>query len=485
MSSLPFKWTGSRGLAACGVLISTVSLLWAGVLLDRDVLAKEVSDSSSSLATGTVRESQQQHVANADPAELWAGAAEHRSLTMVTEGRLGNELFRWASLVGISRLHAITPCLQKSTLAEWFVGPFGAERCATLNEEAGKALTTSTTVHADKFATFEQLAIPARPNTVKLTGCVQSWKYFDSLPIGPLRAALRFNPRIQNQADAFMKQFDGKPAVGIHVRHGDLLMHGYINFPSARYFRAAMTRFRQKHGQAIQFIVATDDAAWCKQQEVFNADDVHVVAQKHLPAVDMAIMASCVDITMTVGTFGWWAAWLGPHQRGGEVVFYRHEFNLDHAINKGKVVEADYYPSTWTPMGDLADRQLAHALSTGNCPASKGMWHAIILWAHGMKFFDEIVQEIHNSKGFWIARQSIVKVQDLDKLINVVYAEDMKGDKRKHIKTKTKYLKAQPLECVIMAVYDTAPNPTSYGEGIWKITATMRERVYSSPQSLP
>ena len=76
------------------------------------------------------------------------------------------------------------------------------------------------------------------------------------------------------------------------------------------------------------------------------------VAEKHAPAVDMAILAGCDHMIMTVGTFGWWAAYLGADARGGEVVHYDSEFVMEHPINKGNVVSKDYYPERWVAMGD-------------------------------------------------------------------------------------------------------------------------------------
>ena len=103
----------------------------------------------------------------------------------------------------------------------------------------------------------------------------------------------------------------------------------------------------------MQFIVASDGPTWCSKQPFFLADDVRVVTEKHTPAVDMAILAGCDHMVMTVGTFGWWAAYLGADANGGEVVYYDSEFRMEHPCVKGNVVLADYYPERWVAMGAL------------------------------------------------------------------------------------------------------------------------------------
>ena len=53
---------------------------------------------------------------------------------------------------------------------------------------------------------------------------------------------------------------------------------------------------------------------------------------------------------MTIGTSGWWGGWLS----GGEVVYKKDAFLMDHELNKGKVVVADHYPEEWVGLGDDA-----------------------------------------------------------------------------------------------------------------------------------
>jgi galactoside 2-L-fucosyltransferase 1/2 len=212
---------------------------------------------------------------------------------------------------------------------------------------------------SNKHATFEDLAIP-QDQGAKLAGphggaYLQSYKYFENVPSGPMMEALAFLPPVQAAANEFMAQFAGtteSPSVivGIHVRHGDLVNIGYINFPVDSFFEGAMARFRDKYGAGVQFVVASDEIGWCAEQSYFKDPNVHLTSASNSPSIDMAIMASCDHFIVSVGTFGWWCAWLGAHQRGGDVIFYDKEFVMDHPINRGNVVKADYFPPTWIGM---------------------------------------------------------------------------------------------------------------------------------------
>ena len=62
---------------------------------------------------------------------------------------------------------------------------------------------------------------------------------------------------------------------------------------------------------------------------------------------------------MTIGTSGWWGGWLS----GGEVVYKKDSFLMDHELNKGKpgkVVVADHYPEEWVGLGDGKPAMLAY-----------------------------------------------------------------------------------------------------------------------------
>ena len=110
-----------------------------------------------------------------------------------------------------------------------------------------------------------------------------------------------------------------------------------------------MKLFTQKYDN-VQFVVASDSPEWCKKQAFLQRPDVRIITEKHSPALDMAILATCHHIILTLGSFGWWAAYLGPDARGGRVIYYKSEFKMDHAVNSGNVNVGDYYPLNWTAM---------------------------------------------------------------------------------------------------------------------------------------
>lgn len=264
-----------------------------------------------------------------------------RRLHHTLVGRLGNQLFQWASTLGISESNHFVSCVRGGSLHLFFDG-IGA----------GCSLSQPRLHISEngKYASYNSFELD---QDVIIDGYLQSFKYFPP----NLRERFRFKPFIQATANSFLQRFHGNTTVGIHVRH----THGkeehvkYLRFPPKAYFQNAMSHFREKYA-GVQFVVVSDDSEWCSDQTFFQHTDVFVITEKHDPAVDMAIMAKCDHMILTLGSFGWWAAFLGADLRGGTVVYYDSEFDMQHPINLDNVVPVDYYPHEWTKMTADAQR---------------------------------------------------------------------------------------------------------------------------------
>ena len=245
-------------------------------------------------------------------------------------GRLGNQLFQWASIDGISRLNQASPCLSGGDLWSFFDGV--GSTCK--RPDTGVVLS-----EGRKYATHHKFSMK---ESCEIQGYLQSHRYFDK----HLRTRLGFKSTLQHQAAVFLRSLTSNMTVGIHVRRYE---QPYLREPPPEYFIQAMKMFTEKYDN-VQFVVASDSPEWCKSQTFLQRSDVRIITEKHSPALDMAILAACNHMIITLGTFGWWAAYLGPDARGGRVIYYKSEFKMDHHVNSGNVVAHDYYPLNWTAM---------------------------------------------------------------------------------------------------------------------------------------
>ncbi|XP_025090553.1 galactoside 2-alpha-L-fucosyltransferase 2-like [Pomacea canaliculata] len=247
------------------------------------------------------------------------------------KGRLGNQLFQYASLLGIAlRTKRIPVYLGKTLLSDVLrntslidASSRYADRCKDVFlKEAGCC----------KF--FPKYFELDSKRDYRIGEYLQSWRYFTEHET-EVRHALTFKDTIVSQAHQTVDALRNRTLTGIHVRRGDYLRNPRSGYKAApvEYLLHGMDYVRKRFRDVI-FVVSSDDLKWCSQQFA-NKSDVTVLQRQSSPAVDMMILASLDHMIMTVGSYGWWASFLNP----GITVYYR-DF-----VNPGTFLSRHYHPN--------------------------------------------------------------------------------------------------------------------------------------------
>ncbi|WAR31900.1 FUT1-like protein [Mya arenaria] len=100
--------------------------------------------------------------------------------------------------------------------------------------------------------------------------------------------------------------------VCVHVRRGDMLQEVAIkrgNLPTdPAYLKRSMDFFRNRfNNRTVNFVIISDDIKWCKIST--SGPDVFY-SPFQTDVLDFALMVCCDHVIVTMGTFGWWGAWL-------------------------------------------------------------------------------------------------------------------------------------------------------------------------------
>ncbi|XP_033726804.1 galactoside 2-alpha-L-fucosyltransferase 1-like [Pecten maximus] len=151
---------------------------------------------------------------------------------------------------------------------------------------------------------------------------LQSWKYFAEVEYD-IRKQFVFRKEIMNLAEKLIEKTIVRTQlsisvkvtlVGVHVRRGDYLdkekQHYGYRVADTDYFHRTMSFFRSKY-ENVLFMIFTnpvdEDMTWCKSN--LNGNDV-VYMFGNSRGVDLCILTLCDHVITSVGTFGWWAAFL-------------------------------------------------------------------------------------------------------------------------------------------------------------------------------
>ncbi|KAK3589441.1 hypothetical protein CHS0354_020776 [Potamilus streckersoni] len=265
------------------------------------------------------------------------------------EGRLGNQMFRFASLTGIAERNNFTVIITKNDpLYKIF------DLKSVLVHENGKLCDSFKLLkEASCCSKFDKnlMALPNKQN-YRVGYYLQSWRYFSHIQ-DRIRKQFEFKNHTREKASSIMKNVRSRfvlkspTIIGIHIRMGDLVKekmyynHGMVVAPE-EYIHNAIDYMKDKFPELI-FVVATDDLKWSqKTLSKRTKDNIYFLEEGNAPEVDLATLASCDHVILTVGTFGWWAGFLA----GGISVYYPHPARFGSKATFQYNYE-DYYPPHW------------------------------------------------------------------------------------------------------------------------------------------
>jgi len=312
----------------------------------------------------------------ADRMEFNAWKKPHRDGRYVTfpirttGNGLGNYMFYFAGAAYVAEMTGRQVAIistQPTVLDEVF--ELGVDRFADLSPYCRVSEKTCM-VYDNRFEKL--LSKACTPNqTILVMGSHNSWKYTMSINNG-LRRYFRFRSPFLEYAIAFkirtvppewLARNLSFVRIGIHVRRGDFLAPGYarqgFTVASAMYFERAMKYFIERFDR-VQFIVCSDDIKWCKQnlhaELLINGNVTHqvniVYSESRNRGEDLALLASCDHTIISVGTYGWWSAWLA-----NGLTVYCTDHPLPGSPNarrcKNNMSDWEYHHPAWIGMSGL------------------------------------------------------------------------------------------------------------------------------------
>ncbi|KAK2161040.1 hypothetical protein LSH36_122g04011, partial [Paralvinella palmiformis] len=282
------------------------------------------------------------------------------NITVSFIGGLGNHMFQYASMYGIGKANGLKPLIP---LDNRLFDIFPLLRAKLILNE--KHLRDSSVFNEFNPATFDGRTFSLNfMKNIHLEGFYQSWRYFDHAR-SDIRRQFRFRPEVEQavadalreighsygeHADAKIVAANGVPVqyVGVHIRRGDLLEQynldqGYSTADAVYLDRAI--HFYDVTYKNVVYVVCTDDVDWARENVKTKSPTSLIVLSPFLhrnPGYDLCLLSFCNHSIITVGTFGWWGAWLAA----GDVIYYKN-FPEPSSYLAKQFSPTDYYPPRW------------------------------------------------------------------------------------------------------------------------------------------
>lgn len=246
--------------------------------------------------------------------------------TLGKNGRLGNQMFQYALLVGIAKRtgHRIAiPTHQRHKDSKLNLQ---IDEVFSIDENSSLGIIPQKTIKEpplDLRYLKEIENISISDGNVDVFGYFQTERYFLHTEI-EIQKAFRFrNTKIESETkclfDTESKKFysSSRKTIAVHVRRGD-----YLNFPdhhpfSSKYYLEALRYITSRIGQC-HVVVISDDIPWCENFfQKYNEFGTYTFSTGSQEK-DLAILRYSDHCIISNSSFGWWGAWL--NQTPGKIV---------------------------------------------------------------------------------------------------------------------------------------------------------------------
>ena len=275
------------------------------------------------------------------------------------EGRLGNQMFQYAFIRGMSKRHGydfIIPDANANRFDNYgLFDCFELEGCKT-GEGSYPTLECRDTAFNQKF-------LDECTDNTNYSGVFQTEKYFANAT-EELRKDFTFHKEILDPCQEFIDNVGD--VIFLHVRRGNSnlvgnrgekwsyqMLQDYHPLMKKEYYLEALSHF----DESKKVIVLSDTIDWCKKQDwlqddrfLFSDSSYEVFDDgASVPYIDLCLMSLCSGGIIANSSMSWWGAWL--QNDTGKIIAPNPWYGAK-AYNYGnaELCDADLIPERWTKL---------------------------------------------------------------------------------------------------------------------------------------
>lgn len=224
-------------------------------------------------------------------------------------GRLGNQMFQYASLKGIATNRGYDICIpQSKNQNEWTDHQLNSIfKMSTLNSLSYQYIDPNRPIINEKSFSFDGDLFNNCPDWVTLQGFFQSESYFKHIR-DLLLIDFQFHDDILKTAKDVISNWN-RP-ISLHIRRTDYITNPNHTVLSIEYYEKSLNMFDKNR----DVIIFSDDPEWCFNQPLFS-DDRFIISRDNDMSLDLCLMTLCSDHIIANSSFSWWGAWLSNGEK--------------------------------------------------------------------------------------------------------------------------------------------------------------------------
>jgi len=272
------------------------------------------------------------------------------------EGRLGNQMFQYAFMRGMSKKHGYDFMIPHESAVRY--DNYGLFECFEL--EGCKTGEGSYPTLECRDTAFNQKFLDECTDNTNYSGVFQTEKYFANAT-EELRKDFTFHKEILDPCQEFIDNVGD--VIFLHVRRGNSnlvgkrgekwsyqLLQDYHPLMKKEYYLEALSHF----DESKKVIVLSDTIDWCKEQDwlqddrfLFSDSSYEVFDDgASVPYIDLCLMSLCSGGIIANSSMSWWGAWL--QNNTGKIIAPNPWYGAK-AYNYGnaELCDADLIPERW------------------------------------------------------------------------------------------------------------------------------------------
>ena len=232
-------------------------------------------------------------------------------------GRFGNQLFQFASTIGIARKMGYDVVFPKSNITNGindknadgkpFIAKLDIVDCFDIDDRYFSDNINVNYQVSERFFHFDFQLFNINDN-VNIDGYLQSERYFTHCK-NEILNTLKIKSNFIEIATELLPKTD-KELVAIHIRRGDYVhISDYHSLNGIEYVNSAINYLGDK--DKYHFVVCSDDAKWC--DEIWASDDNFTIMKTNSSYIDFTIMTLCNHHIISNSSFSWWSSYLSKN----------------------------------------------------------------------------------------------------------------------------------------------------------------------------
>jgi len=273
------------------------------------------------------------------------------------EGRLGNQMFQYAFMRGMSKKHGYDFMIPDANANRF--DNYGLFECFEL--EGCKTGEGSYPTLECRDTAFNQKFLDECSDNTNYSGVFQTEKYFADAT-EELRKDFTFHKEILDPCQEFIDNVGD--VIFLHIRRGNSnlvgkrgekwsyqLLQDYHPLMKKEYYLEALSHF----DASKKVIVLSDTIDWCKKQDwlqddrfLFSDSSYEVFDDgASVPYIDICLMSLCSGGIIANSSMSWWGAWL-QNDRGKVIAPYPWYGEKAYNYGNAELCDADIIPERWT-----------------------------------------------------------------------------------------------------------------------------------------